>query len=723
MAAAWVALAAATFLAYQPAWRGGLVWDDDAHVTRTDLRSAQGLWRIWTDLRATQQYYPLLHSAFWIEHKLWGDATLGYHLVNIALHVLAAFLAWVILRRLGIGGAFLAAAIFALHPVQVESVAWITELKNTLSAVFYLGAALAYLSFDAKRRGGWYALALALFVLGLMSKTVTATLPAALLVVFWFQRGRLSWRRDVLPLIPFFVLGAAAGFFTAWVERTLIGAQGADFNLAPMERCLIAGRAIWFYLGKLFWPSGLVFIYPRWQVSATVGGQYLFPVAAVALLAACWLPRRRTRGPLAAMLFFVGTLVPVLGFFNVYPFIYSFVADHFQYLASLGIIVAVSAGMATLLRRWPRWVRPAGYGLALALLATLWVLSWRQSRMYTDIERLYQTTIERNPRCWMAHNNLGAVLLDSGRVPQSIDLYQEALRLRPDYPEAHNNLGMALAAAGQIPQAIDHYQTALRLKPEFAEADYNLGVALFDLGQVQPAIDHYKAAVKLQPYVAGMHYNLGIAIDAAGRVGEAIAQYQEAIRLQPDYPKAHNNLGVDLAAAGRMNEAIAQYKEALRQRPDYPEAHNNLGIALAAAGRVNEAIAQYQEALRQRPDYAEAHNNLGILFSAIGRLNEAIAQYQETMRLKPEIAEVHCNLGIALAAAGRMNEALAQYQETLRLRPDYPDAHNNLGSVLCQLGQFSQAIPHFQEALRLRPDYPQARKNLEMATQALRQGQ
>ena len=287
-----LALAAAVFLAYQPAWQGGFIWDDDAHV-RPELQSWNGLCRIWCDLKATQQYYPLLHSAFWLEHRLWGDATLGYHLVNIALHVVAALLVAVILRRLKVPGAYLAAAIFALHPVHVESVAWITELKNTLSAVFYLSAALVYLRFDHSREKASYFLAFGLFVLGLLSKTVTATLPAALLVVFWWQRGRLSWRRDVLPLLPFFALGAAAGVFTALVERKLGGAEGAAFDFTIVERCLIAGRAIWFYLGKLFWPADLIFIYPRWHVSQAVWWQYLFPLAALLLLAGLWAIRRR----------------------------------------------------------------------------------------------------------------------------------------------------------------------------------------------------------------------------------------------------------------------------------------------------------------------------------------------------------------------------------------------------------------------------------------------
>ena len=303
-------LAAAVFLAYQPAWHGGFLWDDDAHVVRPDLQSWHGLCRIWFDPGATQQYYPLVHSAFWLEYRLFGDATLGYHLANILLHVAAALLVALILRRLEVPGAYLAAAIFALHPIEVESVAWISELKNTLSAVFYLSAAAVYLRFDERRKMPWYFVALLLFVLGLLRKTVTATLPAALLVVFWWQRGRLSWRRDVLPLLPFFSLGAAAGLVTAWVERTIGGAQGTAFNFTIVERCLIAGQAVWFYLGKLVWPADLIFIYPRWHVSQAVWWQYLFPLAALVLLAVCWRLRRRWRGPLAGLLFFAGTLFP-----------------------------------------------------------------------------------------------------------------------------------------------------------------------------------------------------------------------------------------------------------------------------------------------------------------------------------------------------------------------------------------------------------------------------
>ena len=405
-----------------------------------------------------------------MEHKLWGDAVLGYHLVNILLHAAAAVMVALVLRRLAVPGAYLAAAIFALHPVQVESVAWITELKNTLSAVFYLGAMLVYLRFDQTRHRSWYACAMGLFVLGLLSKTVTATLPAALLVVFWWQRGRLSWRRDVVPLIPLFLLGVAAGQLTAWFERMMIELGGVQVRLTMVERCLVAGRAICFYLAKLFWPTNLIFLYPRWNVDQNVWWQYLFPAGVVLLSIAAWKLRRRWRGPLAGLLLFVGTLFPALGFHDLFPFLYSFVADHFQYLASLGVITLASAGTALLIERCGRWGRAGGYALCLTLLAVLGALSWRQSQMYVDVETLYRTTIDRNPQCWLACYNLGVALVGRGRFDEATAWFRRAVEIRPQYAEAHRNLGLALRMCGKTDEAIGHLQRAVAIRPDDAPA-------------------------------------------------------------------------------------------------------------------------------------------------------------------------------------------------------------------------------------------------------------
>ena len=675
---------------YWPALHGQQVWDDDAHVTRPELQSVSGLWEIWTDLDATQQYYPLLHSAFWLEHRLWGDSTLGYHLANVLLHASAAVLLVLTLQRLKLPGAWLAGLLFAVHPVCVESVAWISEQKNTLSLVFYLLAALAYLRFDGERgRPGaarLYLLASFLFVLALLTKSVTATLPAALLVVLWWQRGGLAWRRDALPLIPWLAAGISSGLFTSWVERVIGGAEGAAFDLTLVQRFLLAGRVVWFYLGKLVWPSGLIFVYPRWDVRSAAAGWAACLLAAVLVTAALWLLRRRARGPLAAWLFFVGSLFPALGFFNVYPFLFSYVADHFQYLASIGIIAAFSSGFASLLAGASPNIRSAGLGLAALLVATFVVLSNAQSATYSDPGTLYKATIERNPQCWMAHNNLGLWYEGRREFGAAVSQYEEALRLKPDYASVHNNLGGLLRTMpARRDEAFAHIQEALRLQPDFADAHNNLGVWYGDHGDPQKAAAEYGEALRLKPDYATAHNNLGSVLAAApGRLDDAIAHFQEAARLQPDFAEARNNLGnALLATPGRMDDAIAQYRLAVRIRPDLEEAHRNLGNALLRdPGRQEEAVAQFGEALRLKPDDAEAHNNMGLALNSLGRTTEAIAQYEEALRLMPGFPEIRINIALALLRnPGREAEAAAQLEAYLRVRPDNGTARRMLDRI------------------------------------------
>jgi len=600
------AIVAATIAAYYPSLRGALLWDDTSHVTPPALQSLHGLWRIWFSLGATQQYYPLLHSAFWLEHRLWGDAVLGYHLTNVLLHAAAACLVVLILRRLALPGAWLAGFIFALHPVCVEAVAWISEQKSTLSAVFYLAAALAYLNFDRTRRRPLYAAALALFILALLTKTVTATLPAALLVILWWQRGRLRLRRDVRPLLPWFALSAAAGLTTAWVERTYIGAQGADFALTLTQRFLLAGRALCFYAAKLIFPANLIFTYPHWRLDPAIWWQWLYPAAVLAAAVALIVLARRRRGPLAAFLFFVGTLFPALGFVNVYPFVFSYVADHFQYLATLGLIVPA----AYLLTRLPP---PAKLAVPGVILLTFAALTFRQSANYRDSMTLYRATLARNPESWMAHNNLGVALVNSGHVDDAIAEYQAALRVNPNDVEAHNNLGNALGRIpGRLPDAIAEFQTALRMRPGFAEAHHNLGTAWSRVpGRLPDAIAEFQTALRINPNNADAHNELGIALLQAGRLPDAIAEFQAALRVNPADAQAHGNLGNALMQMpGRLPDAIAELQAALRVSPNEAPAHNSLGIAFAQSGRLPDAIAEFQTALRLNPGFIPARQNL-----------------------------------------------------------------------------------------------------------------
>ncbi len=623
-------------VAYWPALGAGFIWDDAGHVTRADLRSLHGLVRIWFEPGATQQYYPLLHSAFWLEHHLWGDSAFGYHLLNILLHATSACLLGVTLRRLAVPGAWLAALLFALHPVCVESVAWIAEQKNALSTVLYLCAALAYLRFDERRRPAHYILATAIFLAALFTKTVTATLPAALLVIFWWRRGRLGARRDVLPLLPWFMCGVVAGLFTATFERTLIGAEGADFSLDFVQRCLLAGHVIWFYLGKLLLPVNLIFIYPRWNVDVSQVWQFLFPLAVVALLG--WLAvgqrQRQRRGLLAAALFFCGSLFPALGFVNVYPFIFSFVADHFQYLACMGILAPVAAGLTLGLARLPRGSGPVALSVLLLVLGTL---TFRQSATYHDVFVLYETTLARNPACWMAHNNLGNALVDAGRADEAIAHFEAALKLRPDFAPGESNLGDQLTRIGRAAEAIPHLERAIQLQPNYAEAHNNLGVALIATGRAAEAIAEFRAALRFNPDYAVAHFNLGLALSTGGNVAEGLPQFREALRLKPDYAEAQMNWGIGLVMTNRLDEALPHFAEAVRLGPASPDTHFTYGRALVRAGKNDDAIAQFRAAIELNPGFADAHLNLALALRQAGRLDEATGQYNEAVRLNPAL--------------------------------------------------------------------------------------
>ncbi|HEY1764353.1 MAG TPA: tetratricopeptide repeat protein [Opitutaceae bacterium] len=643
------------FIVYWPALRGGLLWDDDAHITKPELQSLSGLGRIWTEPGATQQYYPLLHSAFWVEHAVFGDAMLGYHVTNVLLHALAAILVVAVLARLGSPGAGLAGILFTVHPVCVESVAWVSEQKNTLSLVFYLLAALAFLRFDQRRgepgSAGRYAVASVLFVAALLSKTVTATLPAALLVVAWWKRGRIDWKRDVVPVLPWFVLALASGTLTAVVERTLIGAEGSQFSLTLLDRCLLAGRVIWFYLGKLVWPFDLAFVYPRWNLTTGAWIGALGVAGALGATAALWSVRRRWRGPLAAWLFFIGTLFPALGFFNVYPFIFSYVADHFQYLACLGVLSAAAAGAALALSRTTPNGRAVGWSAIVAAMAGLVLLSNAQSATYADQKVLYETTIERNPGCWMAQNNLGLWYKDHGKPDQAMVHYREALRLRPAYAQAHNNLGVCFEDRGDMESAIVEFESAIHLTKDYSVAHNNLGIAL---GSVP------------------------------GRLNEAVDQFQEAIREKPDFAEAYNNLGSALMKTpDRANEAIKRFRDALRLNPNFADAHSNLGDALSTfPERLEEAVSQYREALRLNPNSAEAHNNLGLALSSQGKTMEAIAEFNEALRCAPGFAEIHLNIAVALLSLpGARNEVIEQVKAYLRVRPENDTTRQILAQI------------------------------------------
>lgn len=651
-------LTAAVLLAYLPAIDGGYIWDDNRYVTENPvLPHDDGLVRIWTELGATIQYYPMVFTTFWFEYRLWDLDPMGYHLTNVLLHLLSALLLWRILRRLAVPGAFLAAALFALHPVHVESVAWISERKNVLSGVFYLAALSTWLRFtglgdEARRRWGAYGLTLLFFALALLSKTVTCTLPAVLLLIAWWKRGRIRVREALLTL-PMFVLGAVMGLVTVHMERTEVGCVGPDWAFSAIDRVLIAGRAVWFYLGKLALPHPLIFNYERWTIDPGAIWQYAYPLAVGAVIATLWLLRRRIgRGPLAAFLFFCGTLFPALGFIDTYPMRYSFVADHFQYLASIGPLALLAAGLVTLLSKRPA-LRPAEgspagrptaghppaagtYAAGGLLLIVLGALTWQQGQIYEDRAAIWRDTLAKNPDSFIAHCNLGGLLLDAGQVEEAEGHLRDAVRLKANFHEAHASLGRALVEQGQVEEGIAHYRDALRIKPNMAWAHQSLGSALLELGEHEDAIASFTRALQLQPDFFAARFNLASALAASGQLDGAVAHFQAALRMAPQDARVHANLADVLSQQEQWQEAVGHYRRAIELDPELCKARRNLGAALLQLEQPQEAVRVYWLALRCDPRDALSHRGLAGALVQTGRYADAAEEYRRTLALDPD---------------------------------------------------------------------------------------
>ncbi|HYN41038.1 MAG TPA: tetratricopeptide repeat protein [Thermoanaerobaculia bacterium] len=711
-AGAFLLLLGLTVGAYGPCLTGGPVWDDDAHLTRPDLRSLEGLGRIWTDVSATQQYYPLLHSAFWVEHRLWGSSPIGYHLVNVVLHALSAALLAVLWSRLGARGGLLAAVLFALHPVAVESVAWMTEQKNTLSTVLYLCAALAYLAYRQSRSGRWYALATVVFCAALLTKSVTSTLPAALLVLIWWRSDRLSWRREVLPLLPWFALSTAMAGVTVWVERKVVGAEGAAWDLGFAERVLVAGRALWFYLGKLVWPSNLVFMYPRWVVDPRSIRQWLFPVAALLVFAGLWWIRRRSRGPLAVALLFAGSLFPALGFFSVYPFRYSFVADHFQYLGAMFVLAGSATGATFLADRLALGTKTR-IGLASATALLLGTLTWQQAGTYRNAETLYESILAVDHDSWFAHHNLGMRSVDRGEVAAGIEHLETALRLKGDADEIRFGLALAYSLSGRDAEAVAQYEQAIRTAAPNADAESNFGDLLRRLGRSDEAISHLGRALELDPSHAGALHNLGLTLAQAGRWAEAVEQFDAAVRVRQDRGETWHHRGNALMNLSRVDEGIESFQRALQLNPASSETESRLGIALAMANRLHEAIPHLNEAVRLRPNDPGAHLDLANVLLDSGRLEEAIGRYERVLQLDPRSAPTRDRLGVALSRSARPFEALPHFEAAVQLAPDDPSFRYDLAVALSRAGRREEAVGHLKRTLELAPRHEQARALLD----------
>ena len=604
-----------TVVSYLPAWRGGFIFDDTMLITDNRIvKASDGLYRFWFTKEAPY-YYPLTWSLWWFEWHLWGDSATGYHVVNVLLHAVDAILAWLVLRRLRIPGACLAALVFAVHPVNVATVAWISEQKNTLSMLFYALAILLYLRFDEEGRWRWYGLSLAAFALALLSKTAVVMLPVVLLGCVWWVRARLRWR-DFLRCGPFFALSLLSGLVTVWFEYRALGAASAQTAGFP-SRLAVAGWAPWFYLSKALLPTDLTVIYPKWEIDPSHWVSYVPGMILIGWLVVFWWKRETWGRPLLFGLgYFVVMLLPVLGFFDQGFFQQSSVADHWQYYSVVGVIALVVATGVRIGRGMGEQGRYWGTLAGVLVTLLLGAATWSRSCLYADAEALWQDNVTRNPQAWGAYNGLGTAMMERGRVQEAVAAYQQAVRIEPGYPRAHYNLGNALVRMGRLGDAMAHWEEAARLKPDFVEAHYNLGVALMGWGRTQEAIEHLEQALRVRPDSAETHNSLGTALSQLGRMPDAVVHYEQALRIAPNTAEFHNNLGIALFRLGRMPDAVVQCERALQLKPDHAQAHYTLGVILTRMGRIQEAIGHYQEAVRLKPDLVEAQNALARLRAA-----------------------------------------------------------------------------------------------------------
>jgi protein O-mannosyl-transferase len=628
------AIALLALACYWPVFDANFIWDDDDYVVNNQtLREVDGLRRLWVDKHANSQYYPLVHTTFWVEYHLWNIEPLGYHVVNVVLHIANAILLLSVLRRLAVPGAFWAAALFAVHPVMVESVAWVTERKNVLSGFFYLAAFRSLLCFWPPeeseprligRRWLLYGAATLFFAAALFSKTVACSLPAAFLVVRWWKNGRITLR-DVLIMVPWFALGALLAMTTAFLEKEHVGAQGKEWDLSLLDRVLIAGRALWFYAGKLLWPYPLIFIYPRWRIDAFAWWQYFYPAAAVATLIALWAWRGRIgRGPLAAALFFAGTLFPALGFFNVFPMRYSFVADHFQYLAAIGLFALAGAGwdrlvVGSVVRPWAA----TGGGL---LLLVLVALSREQTGDYQDLSALWNNTIAKNPECWMAYNNRSDLLQKPG-TPESLNAaiadLSRALELNNDNWEAYGNRGNLYNRLGQ-------HQLGL------GRAHLIRAIEFFELG-----LRDLNRALELNAGVPDNYQRRGQSYHNLGRFREAVADYTQALELVPNRPGYLNDRGWSYQQLGEYEAAIADFNRAIELFPEFAGAYYNRATAHQLQNNLNLALLDYDRAIQLYPQYWEAFANRGGVLSQQEQYSLALEDFDRALKLRPNAADVY----------------------------------------------------------------------------------
>ena len=697
VAAAAGALVGMAVLSYLPAmlW-GGFVWDDVHHIPgEPALLDWDGLRRIWLapDEVHEPHYRPLTYTSFWLEHKLWGFDPRGYHLVNVLLHGANTLLLWRILTRFGVPGAWLVAAVFAVHPLHVESVAWIIERKDVLSGLFYLGCVrvlLPFLQEGARPGAPWrYGLALALLAAGMLAKNMVVTLPAALVILHWWRNGWAMPMRALLTrgllVAPFFVVALGLVAVDMWQVTTATPTTGA-FDHSLVERLLIAARAAWFYVGKLAWPADLAVIYPRWDIHAGDWAAWAGVVAWAALLAAlCWWRDRLGRAPLAAVLFYGVTLSPTLGFVDHTYMTFSYVADRYQYLAGIAVLALAVGGAAAGARRLPREWRVGAAGAAPLALLLLGALTWRQAGMYSDNVTLFRHVLAINPEAVGAQLNLSDGLIEEQRFEEAAAAARIAVRQLPNSPDAadaHMNLGIALSNLERYGEAERHFREAARLAPGESGPLANLGVLLHRLDRQDEAEAALRQALEIDPDNMGALRNLAKLQSLHAEPGTALATYERLVERGGADVSTLVSQGDLLRDSQRFEEALAAWRKALARDPEPPTAlalHLSMGgVAWAATRSPDAAAAHFEKALAIDPRHPGALADLASLRIVQERHQDAARLFRLAIEVTGGTARHHAGLGYALYRLDSAEAAVASLERALALDPSLEEARGHL---------------------------------------------
>ena len=738
-------------ISYYPAFDAEFVWDDRIFVDAPLIQQWPGIWDIWLSPGKLREghYWPVVYSSFWLEHKLWGLEPAGYHAVNVLLHLATCLLVWVLMVRLDVKGAWAVAAVFAVHPLHVDSVAWIIERKDLLSALFYLAAVLAWMRFLEVRRPTPYCGALALFGLALLSKSIAVTLPVALLILHAWKRGTVD-RSDWLRLVPFFavailITGADLSFYQS--------REPLDLGYSLTERALIAARALFFYGWKLLWPTELAVIYPHWDVDASDFVSWVFLSGAVAVPAVLWALRRRIgTGPLAGTAYFAVTLAPVLGFVDYGFMQFSFVADRYQYLAGLGVLAVLVAALAHAAGRLESWPRKAVYAGGAVVLAVLAVKTWSQAEVYRDQTTFFQHVLSFNPNARDAQLNLADALVGTGRFDEAVAAARIAIEQRPDHANTHHVLGRALAGLKRFEEGEAAFSKARELAPRDARIAHNMGQMYREAGRHEEAVEQFREALGIQPELAVAHGSMGIALNTLGRYEEALEATTTAMSLRPNLPalgaiqrsagyaawklndlqkaahyyqfvleanpndvEVHLTLGRVRLEQQRFEQGREHLRRALDLRPDDSTMVLEVGDALRISGYAETSLPLYEQVSEESTASARAHAGMGLALFEMDRYAESIEESETAIALDPELpfrGEVHRFLGSAHAELGNFEEAAENFRRAIEFDPDDADSIDRLGLLFFEHGHFRDALDQYRAMERLRPDIAQTYVNI-----------